>query len=100
MKIDSLIGMEFKRNVYGPSLWTDVVKNIWIRWKILDREGKIQIPEIMVEGSKHQFPLSEIIFIRELDRVQLFNRYIEEKRARYIKAFLDGKTGQNTEGNS
>lgn len=68
--MEELIGMSFKRNVYGPSLWTDVVKRVWIRWYV---EGTLmnyhgdQKAEIMIEGSVHSFPLSEVVFQRQLD---------------------------------
>lgn len=71
--MEELIGKRFKRNVYGPSLWTDTVKKIWIRWSV---EGTLmnykgdQKAEVMIEGSLHSFPLSEIVFERPLDFAQ------------------------------
>lgn len=88
-QLDSLIGLEFKRNVYGLSLWTDKVTESWVRWRILDEDNKHQIPEIMIKGTTvHSFPVSDVIFIRELSKGQQLSKQIEENRLKIVEMLL------------
>lgn len=89
--MNELVGKEFKRNVYGLSSWTDVVQSTHISWKIIDRGMKLQVPELKIVGTNHEFSLSEIVFIRDLDKYQLFAEKKEEQRVEMIKKFLNGE---------
>lgn len=61
--ISSLIGKKFKRDVYGPSLWTDTISSVWFRSSWIE-SGHYKI-EVMVTGSKGiSYTLSEIRLIR------------------------------------
>jgi hypothetical protein len=87
-----LIGLPFKRNVYGPSIWTDIVKDVKIHWKIqgslLEFNGT-KIPVIMIEGSNHWFPLSELIFIKDLDVYDKWMLRTEQLRIKRQKEWLN-----------
>jgi len=58
--MDELIGCKFKRNVYGVSKWTDVIKYVSIV-----RECSFKVPGwkpvIMVRGNLHSYPIDEIL---------------------------------------
>ena len=63
--LDRLIGLQFKRNVYGLSIWTDTIRHIGYKWKLIDRD-KRQI-EIFIMGSNNDlhFSLDEIVIINK-----------------------------------
>lgn len=92
MRIDELIGLPFKRNVYGPSLWTDTVQEIEVHWKIVfssDLTSRHSIPEIYIRGTKNiSYSLSEIIFnFKELTKEQQerIKAFIEIRREKEVK---------------
>src|SRR5688500_593067 len=103
--MEALIGKQFKRALYGPSLWTDTVQAVYVRWQIVgswaDFKG-FQVPEIMVKGSLHVYPLSELVFIRPLDlgqRVQGAKQLRHEEIQQMLNK-THGKTESNTGGDS
>lgn len=61
--MEALIGKQFKRNVYGLSNWTDIVKQIFIV-RSYTKEN-IWKPEIKIKGEKgiRSYDISEIVFI-------------------------------------
>lgn len=65
--MNNLIGLHFKRNVYGLSTWTKTVDSVWFIWgmKFVDG-GVIRIPKIQIkskEGPIHDYSLDEIVFV-------------------------------------
>lgn len=76
--MENLIGMQFRRNVYGLSLWTDVVEKVWVKWVASHPYDGTQKVEIMISGKSHicAFSLSEVVFIRPLD----FGQKLEENK--------------------
>ena|SRR5690349_10092811 len=79
--MNELIGLPFKRNVHGLSLWTDIIAEVRIIWKVpgsLMRYAGHQIPTIQVKGDKHWFELNEIVVVRPLDFGQKLRRNKEE----------------------
>lgn len=76
-----LIGKSFKRNVYGPSLWTDIITEVKVMWNIpgsLTEYKGYQIPRLSIKGTEHWFSLDEIIIIRPLDFGQKLQRNKQE----------------------
>jgi hypothetical protein len=75
MELDSLIGLKFKRNVHGLSIWEDTIQRVWIAYNMhvnLDTwTPAYHKPTAMVQGSLHSYPLSEIVITgRELNLVE------------------------------
>jgi hypothetical protein len=64
--MDELIGLKFKRNVYGPSIWVDTIIKSWITYKFSVDDPQYLRPVIMITGSKgNVYRLSEIIVLNE-----------------------------------
>lgn len=63
--INLLIGKSFKRNKYGLSLWTDTIKFVGCKFKIVNRNTKEVIIYIVGEKSTSHFTLDEIVIINE-----------------------------------
>jgi len=74
----SLIGLKFKRNVYGLSSWTDIINDVDISWEIhfdIDNCIKYQrLNKIYVKGTIHWFPIEEIVIIKNEEIFQHYNK--------------------------
>lgn len=95
--MEELIGMQFKRNVYGPSIWTDTVKDINIRWKFNHPFDGTQHAEIIIVGENTSkigvsFPLSEVIFLRPLDFAQRWQQKKKEDLDKMHEEWLNKQT--------
>jgi len=56
-----LIGLKFKRNVYGLTNWTSTVKETFVSWDIVQEGFK---PRIMIKSDKGIFyNIEELIFV-------------------------------------
>jgi hypothetical protein len=63
--IEDLIGLEFRRNKYGLSLWTDEITYVGHRYRIIDRNTRKV--EIYVVGGRNNtwYDLDEIVIVNK-----------------------------------
>lgn len=62
--VENLIGLEFRRNKYGLSLWTDEITYVGHRYKLIDRNTRKV--EIFVVGRTYNwYDLDEIVIINK-----------------------------------
>lgn len=69
--MNELIGLKFKRNVYGLSLWTKTIKNVFVVWHLehIQNIGGVHTmkPEIIVESEEPSsypfYSLKEIVIV-------------------------------------
>lgn len=63
--VDSLIGLEFKRNKYGLSLWTDKITYVGYTSRVIDR--KTRTIEMFVIGTltTQWFYFNEIVIVNK-----------------------------------
>lgn len=62
--MQDVIGKKFKRNVYGFSIWTDIVVSVFVVWEYHYREHQYCKAEIWIKGLRGQsYPISEIVFL-------------------------------------
>lgn len=59
-----LVGKRFKRNKYGLSNWTDVVKKVWFVMAC-NVDGKTFKPLFMVRGRLHNYEVKDCVFLIE-----------------------------------
>ena len=55
--------MMFKRNKYGLSDWTDTVTEIFVIKEY--KHNGMYTPIVMVKGTKHSYPITEIVLVEE-----------------------------------
>lgn len=63
--INNLIGKSFKRNKYGLSLWTDKIKYVGCKYKIIDKSTKSLELYVIGNKSTNHFLISEIVLVNE-----------------------------------
>ncbi len=63
--INMLIGKSFKRNKYGLSIWTDTIRFVGCKFKLVDRTTKQVEFYIVGEKSSQHFALDEIVLVNE-----------------------------------
>ncbi len=80
--IESLIGLEFKRNKYGLSSWTDKIRYVGYKWSHVDRKKRMIVMYIMGENSSVHFSLDEIVVVNKpfnkIEELKFQKREIQE----------------------
>lgn len=67
MKVDTLVGKRFKRNVYGLSIWTDTISSVSVSHEMVSLKGGTYKPRIWVKGSLHSIPIEEVVIVGDGD---------------------------------
>lgn len=99
--IQDLIGLEFRRNKYGLSLWTDEITYVGHRYKIIDRNTRKV--EIFVVGGRNDtwYDLDEIVIVNKplnwieeasLQKGEMFDSKRSEEK---LKQLRDKKNESN-----
>jgi hypothetical protein len=88
--MEELIGKSFKRNVYGPSIWTDTITKVWVVYSWTGKtneEGRwLLVPHIMVQGTSiFHHKLEEILIVPEPQQLE------NKERAEKIKAKINAR---------
>jgi hypothetical protein len=92
--IENLIGLEFKRNKYGLSLWTDEITYVGHRYRIIDRNTR-KI-EIFVVGGRNDtsYDLDEIVIVNKplnwieeasIQKGEIFDSKRSEENLKYLR---------------
>lgn len=87
--IEDLIGLEFRRNKYGLSLWTDEITYVGHRYKIIDRNTRKV--EIFVVGGRNNtwYDLDEIVIVNK--PLNWVEKIVVEKRLMIDSPEIDKK---------
>jgi hypothetical protein len=63
--LNDLIGREFKRDVYGLSIWTDTIKEIVYKYKLIDRTKKKLELYVIGNNTPHWYSIDEIVLVNQ-----------------------------------
>lgn len=92
--IEDLIGLEFRRNKYGLSLWTDEITYVGHRYKLIDRNTRKV--EVFVVGGRNDtwYDLDEIVIVNkklswieeaQLGKADIFNNQKIQEKLKELK---------------
>lgn len=56
--VDKLIGLKFRRNKYGLSLWEDTIQSVDLNWYFTTGWTR---PIVVVKGTLHSYDIDEIV---------------------------------------
>jgi hypothetical protein len=92
--VESLIGLEFKRNRYGLSLWSDKISYVGYRSKIINRTTRTIEMFVIGTISKQWYDLNEIVIVNKP------LHWIEEAQIRKIEFHESIRNGTYTSKNN
>lgn len=80
---NDLIGKEFKRDVYGLSIWTDTIKEIRCKYKLIDRTKKKLDFYVIGNNSPYWYAIDEIVLVNQklhwIEEAQIQKREFHEQ---------------------
>lgn len=75
---DSLVGKSFKRNVYGLSIWTDIITHVGYSYNIINRTTSKVEMYVLGTKSKTRYSLNEIVIVNR--QLNMFEEFSLHKR--------------------